>query len=195
MADTTNIDDLPTNEMANTKIENSQGPVQPQQYQPPNIQGGGNTQAALSQDDINKIISGIQEASKQNQTGLPTRDIPMVSSQISQDPNVQANYIPGENAGDYIQNNMGQQELYGNIHTMKQQEQHEKDVFEQYKVPILIAILFLIFQMPAIDKKLYKFIPSLFTSEKSLTFNGFVFKAALFGGLYFGVMKVIDYAL
>lgn len=201
MSDTTNIDDLPSNESANVKIENTQTPVQPQpqQYQANtndlnNNSSGVNT-TMLSPEDINKIISGIQEASKQNQTGLPVRDIPMVSSQISQDPTVSPNYIPGENTKDYIQNSITHSDVYENIQYNKHQEQNEQDVFEQYKVPIIIAILFLIFQMPVIDKKLYKFIPSLFNTDKDLTFNGFAFKAALFGGIYFGLIRAIDYLL
>jgi hypothetical protein len=191
MSDTTNIDDLPSNDQPGSELNNQ--PVQPQQYQAPNSNNQGGPPAMLSPEDINKIVSGIQEASKQNQTGLPVRDIPMVSSNISQDPNVNPNYIPGENSGDYIQNQMSQQQLHNNIQQKSQEELRENDIFEQYKTPIIISILFLLFQMPMIDKKLYKFIPSLFSPEKALTFNGFIVKAVIFGGLYFGIIKGIDY--
>ena len=58
--------------------------------------------SALEQNTINSLISGIQQASASGLTTLPSRDIPQMTSQITQDQQIKPNYIPQVNNNDYI---------------------------------------------------------------------------------------------
>ena len=118
MADTTSLSALPqnnnvqasenitlqTNEISGQNTNQGQ-PVQqlpqsqqnikqpnPPQYVPPNSQQ--QPPAQLSQSMINQVINGIQEASKTGGTELPSRDIPIDPSRITQDQQVQPNFVP-----------------------------------------------------------------------------------------------------
>ena len=66
----------------------------PPQYVPPNSQQQPPPQ--LSQNMINQVINGIQEASKTGVTELPSRDIPINPGRITQDEQVQPNFVPGK---------------------------------------------------------------------------------------------------
>ena len=48
----------------------------------------------LSKESISQIVSGLQEASASQLTGLPSKHIPNQNSQVSFDPNVKINHIP-----------------------------------------------------------------------------------------------------
>ena len=66
--------------------------------------GNGNAPSmSLSQQDINEIVKGIQTASQQNLTKLPSRDIPMDTTRITTDNTVRPNYVPEPTNVDYIQ--------------------------------------------------------------------------------------------
>jgi hypothetical protein len=74
--------------------------VQPSSLQPqPNM--------VLDEKTISQIVSGLQQASTNGSTLLQSRDIPMTTTNISNDPQIQPNYIPTpmQNQGvDYINN-------------------------------------------------------------------------------------------
>ena len=56
------------------------------------VNGNGNAPSmSLSQQDINEIVKGIQTASQQNLTKLPSRDIPMDTTRITTDNTVRPN--------------------------------------------------------------------------------------------------------
>ena len=181
---TTNIDDLPLENKGNISLETMEKPVQQTNQMSSHNQ--------LSQDDINKIITGIQTASQQNLTTLPSRDIPMNTLNQVADNQIQPNYIP-ENNTDYIKNEDNAQTIYEK-HLAKEKNKIKQDeIYDQLQTPLMISILFLIFQLPVMNKVLFKYIPSLFLKDGTSSFNGHLFKSFLFGGIYFLVMKLINY--
>lgn len=199
MSDTTNIDDLPTGEKGNITMEKQEKPVQPvqqQQYQAQPQSGSGSIQQQnqqfpqLSQDDINKIVSGIQTAGREA-TSLPVRDIPMNQTQLTSDPNVKPNYVPKQEP--YIQNNMNQQTLYQQQRENTEKETQKNNLIDELHTPLIITILFFLFQLPFVHKKLYKLAPLLFLQDGNMSMNGYFFKSILFGSTYFILMKGIDY--
>ena len=58
----------------------------------------------MTKDDISQIVAGIKEAGALNLTGLPSRDIPMTTTNITQDEQVKPNFIPKDGKYDYINN-------------------------------------------------------------------------------------------
>ena len=218
---TTSIDDLPDVGSQNVSLQTSELPVQPQfsssvKIQEPqnnvsnvkvntpistsyqNTQSQQQGQVQLSDKTINQIVRGIQLASSNNLTQLPSRDIPMEQSTITTDEQVKPNFVPkieDNIAPDYINEFDKQQELtkLQNIRSDSTNTALD-EIYETVQTPILVAILFFIFQMPIINKSLRKYIPSLFTPERSLSIGGYLFKASLFGGVYYLVQKIMKYA-
>lgn len=91
-SDTTNISDLPNNTQINQQIPVQQqsnvsmSVSEPVQHQP--------QQNQQYQQQMNQMVNGLQQASMQGLTDLQTRDIPITTQQVTQDQQVQPNYIP-----------------------------------------------------------------------------------------------------
>jgi hypothetical protein len=188
-AGTTNIDDLPNS--SNIKMDIQEQPAQPQP-QGQNIPAVQQTQ--LSQEDLNKIISGIQSASTNNMTSLPSRDIPTNQNQITQDPQIQANYVPQEQVNNnYIQNEDNIEEMIERNKVNKMKKEKVDSLQDELQTPILIIILFFLFQLPIINKQLFTYIPSLFIKDGNMNFIGYLVKSLLFGGVYYGIIKLVNY--
>jgi len=182
----TNIDDLPTGDKPNVTLETQEQPVQSANVQPTS------TQAALSNEDINKIISGIQTASHQNLTSLPSRDIPMNTINEATDKQVQPNFVP-ENKTDYIQQHDTAQTIYEKQLAKERTKVKQDELYDELQTPIMIAILFLLSQLPIVNKTLFRYIPSLFVKDGTPSFGGHLVKSLTFGATYFLVMKLINY--
>ena len=182
----TNIDDLPTGDKPNVTLETQEQPVQSANIQP------APTQAALSNEDINKIISGIQTASQQNLTSLPSRDIPMNTINEATDKQVQPNFVP-ENKTDYIQQHDTAQSIYEKQLAKERTKVKQDELYDELQTPIMIAILFLLYQLPIVNKTLFRYIPSLFVKDGTPSFGGHFVKSLTFGASYFLVMKLINY--
>ena len=206
---TTSIEDLPTSGQPNITLETTAKPVQANTIQPissttslnnsntimnnvPSSLNNPNSAIQLSSTDINKIVEGIQLASANNMTGLPTRDIPMNQSKITNDPKVQPNHIPTHKAGFVEDFDKTQAVLYKQQQEHKKDEKRMNDVYDDLQEPILICVLFFIFQLPFINKTIFRYIPSLFLKERSPSLGGFLLKTILFGTAFFGIKKVIN---
>lgn len=238
MGDTTSIDDLPTdpssgnmnNNVVLQKIELSsgagvggQGYPEGQVYNP-NISGLGVSGPSQSQQQqqqqpqqmppssniMNEMISGLQRASASGMTNLPSRDIPMNTSNIMNDPQINTNFIPNPQA-----HAQGQQiNQYGPRSTMSSNnyiEEHEQDmtseekyrksqvansnaenIYKLIQIPVIIGILYFAFQLPVTRKYVCKFIPSVFNSDGNYNISGLIFMSALFATSFFGLSKVLE---
>lgn len=190
----TNLDELPNNHGQNIKLNVDDTPVQKQLQERASIDASPPTQTHLSQEDINKIINGIQEASKHNLTGLPSKDIPMDQNAINSDPQAKPNFVPTpEKHEDYIQNNMTPEQLYIKKMEKQREKQKQEDIYEQLQIPVILFMMFFIFQMPFINKFLYNHIPSLFIKDGNPALSGYLFKSFIFSGLIYVIQKAIDY--
>ncbi len=186
----TNINDLPSDE-----ISNNEAPVQKEMHDsrdPPPGQEPPPTQ--LSSDDVNKIISGLQRASQSNLTALPSRDIPMTNTQITMDEQTgNPNYIPHDNRNNYINNEdrfdtIVKKQFDDNKHKTKRDE-----LLDELQTPILVTILFLIFQLPFVRKNLLYYLPHLFLKDGNLSLSGIIFKSLIFGTAFYGCVKTVNY--
>ena len=231
MGDTTSIDDLPTdpssgnadNNVVLQKIELSSGAGQghPQgQVYNPNISGLGVSgpsqqqqppqQMPPSSNIMNEMISGLQRASASGMTNLPSRDIPMNTSNIMNDAQINTNFIPNPQA-----HAQGQQiNQYGPRSTMSSNnyiEEHEQDmtseekyrksqvansnaenIYKLIQIPVIVGILYFAFQLPVTRKYVCKFIPSVFNSDGNYNISGLIFMSALFATSFFGLSKVLE---
>ena len=188
----TSIDDLPSGDKPNVTLETQEHPVQTANMQQPSSAPLSGPPSSLSNADINKIISGIQTASQQNLTSLPSRDIPMNTINEVTDKQIQPNYVP-ENKNDYIKEQYTAEKIYEKQLEKEKAKVKQDEVYDQMQTPIMIAILFLLFQLPVFNKNLFKYMPSLFIKDGTLSFGGHLFKSVSFGVIYFLIMKGINY--
>lgn len=152
------------------------------EQQPP----GGMT---LDQSSINQIINGLQEAHITGSTGLPIRDVPMDPTPVIQDPSAQPNYIPPVFENDYIKEEQPHQPIPISVPENTPLE----NMYNEIQYPLLLVLLYFIFQLPAFKQILTKNITMLCNLDGNYNSNGLIFTSLLFGGIYYIVSKAMNY--
>ena len=205
MSDSTSILDLPTDPMGNLgglggnlgsganninmKIQEQPSSNQ-QQQQPSSNQG-----MSLDQSTISQIVNSLQQASLSGSTRLPSRDIPMTTTGHSVDPQIIPNYVPPppERRVDYIKNHENEEDIVNNYNKNKQTGDSLDDMYNEIQVPLLIIILYFLFQLPFFKKLLYTYIPFLFLNDGNYNINGYLFTSIAFGMLFHFIIKTSYY--
>jgi hypothetical protein len=141
-----------------------------------------NNQLSLDQSTISQIVNGLQQASLTGATSLPSRDIPLHTDQLTQDVQIQPNYVPQPVIKDYIQESDDDiNQYYAN-----ERKQNTLDkLYDELQVPLLLAVLYFLFQLPFFKKLIYKYLPFFCHSDGNYNFNGLIFTCALFGFIYY----------
>jgi|SaaInlV_150m_DNA_3_1039698.scaffolds.fasta_scaffold09556_2 hypothetical protein len=190
MSSTTNISELPNQHSQNNVVMNvkeHQQPVQQQAFAPiPNNQAPQNTMVPQQQMAPSMV--------PQQNTNLQNRDIPQTTEQFNSQDQIRPNYIPEQDEmDDYI----GDEDT---LHSMMQQNrQHENKrdrmdmLYDELQGPIMVMVLFFLFQMPFVKKLLLKQVPTLFSTDGNYTLTGYVATTVMFGATYFGFNKAINY--
>ena len=157
-------------------------------------QGQGQQNSSMSQQNMNQFVSGLQQASSAGLTMLPSRDIPQTQSHLTQDQHMQPNYVPQERQNnDYITDYQTNEEIIRR-HAQKEQSTNSLDnLYNNLQTPILIAILYFMFQLPVVRKNIFKFMPSLFSKDGNPNLMGYLINSAIFASLYFSMTKGIHY--
>ena len=137
---------------------------------------------SLDQSTINLLVNGLQQTKT---TQLPSRDIPMNTESINNDAQVQPNYVPAPETNDYI----GNHEVFMDVNT----DDTLDDMYNELQTPILIAVLYFLFQLPVFRKYLFSSFPVLFSTDGNLNINGFLFNSILFGLIFYLVQKITKY--
>jgi hypothetical protein len=128
---------------------------------------------------------------------LPSRDIPVDTTQYSNDQCVQPNYIPPVKlTADYIREYEDMNEKP--IQEYKQKKHRESlvdRVFTELQGPLFVAILFFIFQMPIVTRLMYSNLSflSIYNSDGNMNFYGLFIKSIMFGLFYLGFSKFTNY--
>jgi hypothetical protein len=149
---------------------------------------------SLDESTINQIISGLQQASASSLTQLPSRDIPKNTDTIMQDVQTQPNYIPKEQTLDYIKNQENSEDILSayNKKVKKTDTFNDSlnDMYNEIQTPILLAVLYFLFQLPILKKTLFTYVPSLFSKDGNYNINGFLFISILFGFVFYKFNKL-----
>jgi hypothetical protein len=190
MSDTTSILDLPTDPTGGGHISNNINMSATETNNP--IQ---NNTLSLDQTTISQIVNGLQQASVTGATLLPSRDIPRNTDRITQDPNVQPNYIPPPNIikEDYITNYENNEDMINNYNKNAQYNNSLDEMYNEIQTPLLLAILYFLFQLPFFRKYLFTYLPVLFSQDGNLNINGFLFTSILFGLLFYMLNRITSH--
>jgi hypothetical protein len=187
MTDTTSIVDLPVDPSgggnaniaisANENINNS---------------SMSNSSLTLDQSTISQIVNGLQQASSSGFTQLPSRDISQNTNHIVQDPNVQPNYIPQPvNKSDYIKEYESNDKIINNYNKSYENNNRLEDVYSEIQAPLLLSIIYFLFQLPIFRKSLFHYIPFLFSKDGNYNINGYIFTSITFGAVFYLLNKII----
>jgi len=213
MSDTTDINSLPINpaagdnnslpnivmnknEIIDNKLEHLN---QSRQQDLRNMHGSSTMQNeaisnALDQTIINKLITGIQQASINGLTSLPSSHIQRDTNSLTSDPQIRPNYIPpNNNNSDYIKNETMNDDIISH-HMRKQNKQDTLDImYDELQIPVFIAILYFAFQLPLVRKYLFSFFPSLFNNDGNPKLSGYVFNSLLFAFIFYVIKNILTY--
>ena len=191
MSDSTSILDLPTDPVSGGNIAGGSNINMKMQEQPSQSNPG----MSLDQSTISQIVSGLQQATLSGSTQLPSRDIPMTTSGHSTDPLIIPNYVPPspEYQRDYIKNYENEADMVNNYNKNKQISNSLDDMYNEIQVPLLIIILYFLFQLPFFKKMLYTYIPFLFLNDGNYNINGYLFTSVVFGMLFHFILKTSFY--
>jgi len=174
----------------NADLQQVMSQATPQQNQPPaprQAQPESNNGI-----DINSFVTGIQEAAASGALQLPSRDIPQSQSHLTNDAQLQPNYIP-ENNGDYINDTYNQDQIINN-QNIKQNSTNSMDaLYDDIHVPIILAVIYFVFQLPVIKTNTLKYIPSLFNKDGNFNMLGYSVNSLAFASTYYCIIKSLDF--
>ena len=66
-------------------------------------------------------------------------------------------------------------------------------MYNEIQVPLLIIILYFLFQLPFFKKTLYTYIPFLFLNDGNYNINGYLFTSVVFGMIFHFILKTSFY--
>jgi len=192
MSDSTSILDLPTDPVGGGSVGGNIALTAQETMTQPNQQP--QTGMSLDQTTINQIVNSLQQATLAGATQLPSRDIPMNTNNIAADPQVMPNYVPPHPPlQDYIRNHEQTSDMINNYNRGKQINNSLDDMYNEIQTPLLLAVLYFLFQLPFFKRFLYTYIPFLFSNDGNYNINGFLFTSIVFGMLFHLLMKTTSY--
>jgi hypothetical protein len=142
--------------------------------------------------DINQVINGIQQASIAGMTSLPARDIPRQQTHITNDSETRANYIP-EGPDDYIKIHQSNEDIVRRNAERNESSNKVNDIYDEMSLPLMIGVLYFMFQLPIVRKKLFKFLPMLFNKDGNPNLSGYIVNSVSFAALSLLMMKGVNY--
>jgi len=194
MSEATNIMDLPLDPIggtnstgSNVNINANENEVKQQDHQSGNIN--------LDESTITQIVNGLQQAGLSGMTQLPSRDISMSNSEHTTDTQTTPNYVPPppKNNSDYIKNEEQTQQMSEDYDANMRRHQSLDNIYDELQIPIFIAVLYFLFQLPFFKRVLFNYLPFLFSTDGNLNVNGITFNSTLFGFLVFIFNKTLSY--
>lgn len=147
----------------------------------------------LSQEEASNLVNGLQKASQAGVLTLPSRDIPMVNSQVNMDQEARVNYVPQPQSTepDYIGNTQSADEIIAHSNKIKSREDTMDSIYDEIQTPLLIAIMFFIFMIPSVRAFMFKSFPMLLQTDGNPTLGGYVYIAGMFGLIYYVLSKLM----
>lgn len=188
MSDSTSIMDLPMDPTGGGNMGNISAIAKEKESQSNTVI---NQPMTLDQTTINQIVNTLQQASATGVTQLPSRDMPMNTLNISNDPQIQPNFVPPpQNPTDYINNYERTNDMIHDYNIKVSRNDALDEMYSEIQTPLLISVLYFLFQLPFFRKKLFTYFPVLFSTDGNYNLNGHIFTSILFGILFYLLNKI-----
>lgn len=150
-------------------------------------------QAVQQIDYTSELTSALKEAAAVGATVLPSRDIPQTTLPTQQDQSVKPNYIPKDDEKDYIGNIIDREKIIQENQRKQNQSDNIDYIYTQLQIPLIVGILYFLFQLPIIRKRMFAFLPSLFYKDGNPNLSGYVFNSVIFALFYALLLKGLHY--
>jgi hypothetical protein len=128
---------------------------------------------------------------------LPSRDIPQDTTHYSNDEQIVPNYIPAmDDIKDYVKDHELVLEENLENHKKKVTRGERLDyILSELQTPILVAVLFFTFQLPFLNRLLFKYLSflSIYKEDGNLNLYGMITKSLIFASAYYLSMKMNTY--
>ena len=196
MSETTNINELPGNiTMEKNEIITNTSPVYNAVIANENNSNQVNEQPVVpnSQAEMNKFISGLQQANVSGVTTIQQRDVPQNTTHITQDNTTVPNYIP-ENTSQPVEKadlNLINQQMDLQYNKTQNNDKLFDNLIEELQFPILIGLLFFAFQLPVVKVFLYNNFPSFYLNDGNYNLKGLLLISFIFSIMYYILNKII----
>ena len=79
------------------------------------------------------------------------------------------------------------------IHSFPERSKRFNEIYEEIQIPLMVAILFFIFQLPYFKKHLLCFFPNLFETDGNYNLQGYIFSSAIFAMIFYLIQKINNY--
>jgi len=135
----------------------------------------------------------LKTAAESGATVLPSRDIPQNTLPIQQDNTVKPNYIPESKNEDYIGDILNKEKILEENRIKQNRSESMDYIFSQIQIPLLIALIYFMFQLPIFRNTLLKIFPKLFNKDGNSNIYGYIFNSTLFALLYYILIKSLEY--
>ena len=122
------------------------------------------------------MATNITDLPYNTKTELPSRDIPRETLEHVADPQITPTYIPPKPAP-YIESQP--------VHVESKLERFA----DEFRIPIMVALLYFIFETSAVHTFLVRIAPTLITD----TTSGLLIKSVCFGMMYYATFMGMDY--
>jgi hypothetical protein len=173
-------------------------PRPPQQSLPPPQQTTTNQQLQQQQgfgvpiNNVNEFVQGVQQAGMSGALQLPSRDIPQNTIEIQNDQQIKPNYIPQpQTQRDYITEQQSTDDIIrANAQKEKDMEFWDK-LYSEISLPLLVFILYFLFQLPSVRKTIHNLFPFAYTSVGEMNIYGFILNSFMFGSILYSIHKLV----
>jgi len=204
--DITRISDLPDSAGAGNRDMGSRGGAIPNQYQPLNIHQ--NPYGIPEPNDTQLPTIPVRtggggsggfhgDAMQRAPPPMMNRGFPQDTESYQNDEHVIPNHIPTQKlTTDYLRE---YEDKMSKMNLDHQQEKYRKDlvvsVYDEMQTPILIGVLFFLFQIPIINILMFKYLNfmKIYNDDGNLNLYGLLFKSILFGLVYFAFIRFTTY--
>lgn len=139
----------------------------------------------------NEFITGLQKAVSSGMTSLPSRDIPIDQSAVQQDERTKANFIP-QSQGDYITQHQTTEEIIKQNSNKHLDKNNVDYIYNEFGIPLLIVILYFMYQLPAVRKLFLSWFPSCYNHIGDINLSGRIVNALTFGIITYAITKLLD---
>jgi len=163
----------------------SELPTQGQGFQNPINQGNQNQPQGMNPNIVNQLLNDINEAAIKGETSLPTRDIPM---QTNIDETAIPNYVP-EKGGEFIQEDTTN--YIQNYNRRALRDERLDKIYDEIQTPLLLAILYFLFQLPIVRNTMFKLFPFMFSKDGNSNIRGYFGFSLFFGLSYYVINKLM----
>lgn len=189
MSNSTNINDLPVAKENVQMVMNDTSVFTPQQQT-----SVSQHNVSLDPDTINQIVNELHQATLSGSTKLSSRDIPMDTLPIQQDVETSPNFIPEitKEHNNYIPDDDDLETIVKKHNKQMVNQNNIENIYNELQTPILLGVLYFLFQLPILKKMIYQTFPSLFMNDGNLSINGYIFYSTLFSVVFYFLNRFVS---